>query len=477
MAVQTQIQTRRGTAATWTSTNPTLAAGEIGFESDTGKFKIGTGSTAWNSLAYSAGATAVTYLYNATSGQTTFSGTDANGLTLAYTVGAEQVFLNGVLQVRGTDYTASNGTSVVLASGALTSDVLNIIAYSALTITDTYTQAQADAKFFQNANAFVAGKNKIINGDFGVWQRGTSFSNPTALDYNADRFAFYFDGTGATRTISRQTFTPGTAPVAGYEGQYFFRYAQTVAGTGNTVNLFYQKIENVQTFAGQSVILSFWAKADSARSITCTANQNFGTSGSADVDTNFTGTASVTTSWQRFSFTVAVPSISGKTIGASSFLGIRLFLPAGTTPTIDIWGVQVEAGSVATAFQTATGTIQGELAACQRYYYKWVDGLGSGGVGASMGLGANYNATQMNLTCAFPVTMRTNPTLVATTGTAYYKFERNGAQDDFDVLTIFHAGVSQAMLYNATQISGTAGQAGSVSTQSASASVAFSAEL
>jgi hypothetical protein len=52
MAVQTQIQTRRGSAATWTSTNPTLAAGELGFETDTGKAKIGTGAAAWTALAY-----------------------------------------------------------------------------------------------------------------------------------------------------------------------------------------------------------------------------------------------------------------------------------------------------------------------------------------------------------------------------------------------------------------------------------------
>jgi hypothetical protein len=52
MAVVTQIQVRRGTASQWTSTNPTLAAGEWGFETDTGKVKIGNGSTAWNSLAY-----------------------------------------------------------------------------------------------------------------------------------------------------------------------------------------------------------------------------------------------------------------------------------------------------------------------------------------------------------------------------------------------------------------------------------------
>lgn len=48
----TQIQLRRGTAAAWTSANPTLAAGEMGFETDTGKFKIGTGAVAWASLTY-----------------------------------------------------------------------------------------------------------------------------------------------------------------------------------------------------------------------------------------------------------------------------------------------------------------------------------------------------------------------------------------------------------------------------------------
>ena len=50
-----QIQYRRGTAAEWTSANPTLAQGEPGYETDTGKFKIGNGSTAWTSLAYSSG--------------------------------------------------------------------------------------------------------------------------------------------------------------------------------------------------------------------------------------------------------------------------------------------------------------------------------------------------------------------------------------------------------------------------------------
>jgi hypothetical protein len=52
MAVVTQIQVRRGTASSWTSANPTLAAGEWGFETDTGKVKIGDGTTAWTALSY-----------------------------------------------------------------------------------------------------------------------------------------------------------------------------------------------------------------------------------------------------------------------------------------------------------------------------------------------------------------------------------------------------------------------------------------
>jgi len=229
-------------------------------------------------------------------------------------------------------------------------------------LTSTVEQNSAGA-----AAPFVAGKNRIINGDFGVWQRGTSFSNPVNETYLADRFNIVFDGTGATRTVSQQAFTPGTAPVSGYESAYFIRMAQTVAGSGGTYIGFNQRIEDVRTYAGQTITLSFWAKADASRTILPNFQQNFGTGGSTTVATSGT-TITLTTSWARYTQSFTLPSITGKTIGTSSLLQLFLWFAANTVQTIDLWGVQIEAGSVATPFTTASGTLQGELALCQRYY-------------------------------------------------------------------------------------------------------------
>jgi hypothetical protein len=91
MAVVTQIQIRRGTAAQWTSANPTLASGEFGYESDTGKFKIGNGSTAWTSLNYQ-GAGTVTSITAGTGlsgGAITTSGTIAIDSTVVTLTGTQ----------------------------------------------------------------------------------------------------------------------------------------------------------------------------------------------------------------------------------------------------------------------------------------------------------------------------------------------------------------------------------------------------
>jgi hypothetical protein len=79
---------------------------------------------------------------------TTISGLDDNALSLLYTAGYEKVFINGTLLVRGSDYTASTGNTVVLTLPAETTDVIEIHSYESFQIADTYTQAAADAKFF-----------------------------------------------------------------------------------------------------------------------------------------------------------------------------------------------------------------------------------------------------------------------------------------------------------------------------------------
>jgi hypothetical protein len=300
---------------------------------------------------------------------------------------------------------------------------------------------------------FAAGKNAIINGAFNVWQRGTSFSNPKGV-YTSDRFQFNYDGTG-TLTASQQTFTPGTAPVAGYEGQYYLRLAQTVAGTGGGFSVLQQPIENVQTFAGQTVTVSFWAKGDAARALGITLRQDFGTGGSTLVDTAGAG-LTTTTSWVRYSNTIAVPSISGKTVGTSSSLRLFISLPVNTAQTIELWGVQVEAGSVATAFQTATGTLQGELAACQRYFQKSYDqatapatasqisGMVFAPWAANVGNGSPFAWTKLHQT------MRTTPTLTFYSygGTAGKVSDNNNTDLAAGSATVTRSGESGFGLYN-----------------------------
>jgi hypothetical protein len=258
-----------------------------------------------------------------------------------------------------------------------------------------------------------AGKNKIINGDFGIWQRGTSLLGNA--QYLADRFRLAHDGDG-TFTQSQETFTPGTAPVAGYESQYFARITTNTVGTTTTVD-YMQRIENVRTFAGQTVTFSFWAKADSARTGQVRLEQNFGIGGSAEVQSSFTN-FSLTTSWQRFTATYVLPSISGKTIGTGSWLAARFRNTPAVGAVIDTWGWQVEYGSKETPFQTASGgSPQAELAMCQRYYQKsYSQATAPATNGTANGIiFASTTATAANssylVTVKLPVVMRTSPTV------------------------------------------------------------------
>jgi hypothetical protein len=220
-------------------------------------------------------------------------------------------------------------------------------------------------------------RNAIINGNFDFWQRGTS---QTAVGYgSADRWQNAF--AGSTSTMSRQAFTVGQTAVPG-EPEYFVRMTVSSVAGGDNFAILLQAIEGVRTFAGQQVTISFWAKADASKNISIEFQQNFGTGGSPSSSVFNIGTTkkALTTSWQKISHTVTIPSISGKTLGSvnnSSLVALIWFDAGGSfntrtdslgqqSGTFDIAQVQLEAGPVATPFERRP--IGTELALCQRYF-------------------------------------------------------------------------------------------------------------
>jgi len=115
------------------------------------------------------------YQYTATAGQTTFSGTDLGNLTLTYTDNNfVDVFQNGVLlKGGGTDYTATSGTSVVLATGASVSDVIEIIVYDVFSVGNFYSRTDSDSRYALNSGASITG-NLAVTGDYSSTTSGTS---------------------------------------------------------------------------------------------------------------------------------------------------------------------------------------------------------------------------------------------------------------------------------------------------------------
>jgi hypothetical protein len=324
---------------------------------------------------------------------------------------------------------------------------------------------------------YAAGKNAVINGAFDIWQRGTSITGTgNGTNYTADRWATNSDGTGFC-VVSRETFTPGTAPVSGYEGTYFLRQTINTAGTA-TYHQLLHRIEDVRKFAGQTVTLSFWAKAESARSGSVFLQQNFGSGGSGTVTVINNSASAFTTSWQRFTYTVAMPSISGKTVGNSSYIQI-IIRNGSTTATnyIDVWGVQLEAADTATAFQTATGTLQGEIALAQRYYYRWVTG---GTSTAWIQNVFNYSTTIALGTIKLPVTMRVNPTSIDVTATAAdYRLLTGSTVSTCSAVPVLDTSNADSPVIKYTVASGlTLGQGGIAGANSTNnAYIGFNAEL
>lgn len=109
-----------------------VTIGDLYFDTSANVMKVYNGA-GWQNASSSINGTSARFRYIATSGQTTFSGSDTNANTLTYDPGYIDIYLNGI-RLDSSDYTASSGSSVVLATGATTGDDVNIVAYGTFTL-------------------------------------------------------------------------------------------------------------------------------------------------------------------------------------------------------------------------------------------------------------------------------------------------------------------------------------------------------
>ena len=370
----------------------------------------------------------------AAGGETSLSGTDDFSTTLAYTVGQEQVFINGVLLERGVDYTATTGSSITGLTALVASDIAIIISVGSFNVANAIplstvttkgdliaatgastvanvgvgadgTTLVADSSTstglrWQGSQA--AGKNFVINGGMDWWQRGITYTQATnsGSGYgSADRWKVASYGSGSPAlTLAQSTTVPSSVPVQ-------YSAAMSWSSTVSTGDIFIEQwVENGKyLIAGQTVTLSFYAKATTGASFTFDLDQDYG------------GTVvAIGTAFQKYSISWTVPSTfqSSPPTGTSSGnnVEIRFFRSTSNNAvanTITFTGAQLEIGSVATPFSRAGGTLQGELAACQRYYYR----VGGDQTTQPYGIGFGTAATTTSIVMTHPVTMRTAPTL------------------------------------------------------------------
>ena len=298
--------------------------------------------------------------------------------------------------------------------------------------------------------------NGVINGGMDIWQRGTSFAIPSSTyTYTADRWIGLRFSTGST--VSQQT-----ASLDGF--QYSIRVARDSGNTGTGIIYLGYNLETADSYryAGKTATLSFWAKAGanfSAASSALAVIWASGTGTNQKQMDGFTGsstlantTVTLTTSWQRFSFTASVPSNSTQQGFQFNYTPVGT---AGAADNFEVVGVQLEYGSVATNFKRAGGTIQGELAACQRYYFRTTVGTG-----ASVGpIGNAYSTTGIVFRYRLPVTMRVAPTSIdyntlkvgddvnAQTNLSSLTLDGNSTADLGQVLAAVASGLTQYRSY------------------------------
>jgi hypothetical protein len=221
-SVNSFANTYLGASATAPTQDPdgsSLDLGDLYFDSASDTMKVYS-SGGWINAGSAVNGTANRFKYTATASQTTFTGADDDGNTLAYDAGYADVYLNGVKLVNGSDFTATSGTSIVLASGASANDILEVIAYGTFTlsnfsITDAndvpalgsagqalvVNSAGTSLEFANASSAEVYGFNKDSNGNLIVTTTNQGQDNISSTDY-ANFDDVLFSASGFTFSIS-----------------------------------------------------------------------------------------------------------------------------------------------------------------------------------------------------------------------------------------------------------------------------------
>jgi hypothetical protein len=369
--------------------------------------------------------TRIDYIFVSSQGQLTFSGTDSNNLVLSYNPSNVDIFANGVLLPRS-DFVANDSSSVILSSARNSGDVITVRAYG---IPDSINALLPGKVDVSSAGILSSFRNKIMNGNFDLWQRGTT---QTTSGYGAaDRWLS--GNSGSTKTTSLQSFTLGQTDVPGNPTYFCRTVVSSVAGTGNFVN-FSQSVEGVQTLSGKTATLTFYAKADASRPMGVEFAQNFGSSGSPSSPILGIGATKVnlTTSWARYDVVVSIPSITGKTLGTdtNNLLFIGFWFDAGSSynlrsaslgqqsGTFDIARVSLVEGDARSDLNPFSERHpHQELALCERYYQVMP--------GTYYAFSAGGTATVRRYQITFRNPMRASPSVSWNSGDTFYVDEKN----------------------------------------------------
>ena len=321
------------------------------------------------------------------------------------------------------------------------------------------TVNNSDGTCTANITNNLSNRNLIINGAMLVSQRGVNFGTLASAAYTLDRW-----NVDAGATVQQ-------ASLAVDEISDDKKFTKAIQMQGASSDYFRTKLEDVSNFSNQTLILSFYVKGASNTTLdNIYARQNFGTGGSSLVDTAFSNLSySVTTSYTRYTSTVTLPSISGKTVGASSYLEIFMELPDSVT--VYITGVQLEVGSVATDFEHRS--FAQELALCQRYYVVIANQTDS--TQTSLCNLGQYSPSTAHGVLSFPVEMRVGPSLDATSGSAYYVGYGSNAGEHISSFSLQKSTERTAEL--SCSLARTQGDSVFVRTNTQGAKVAFQAEL